>query len=213
MVVRANHRADGIGGHLATSPRPPPSTRSGSTTSSAARTPASATSVLPGPRRTGIYARPSSRAGCPRPSSTTSAGARRCPGRVGGLSSYPHRVSCPTLGIPDGLDGARAHQRHLPGALQPLPLQPPPGDTRALGSGHSSATGSVTSPRRSAPSRWPPASSSTTSPSWSTATCSASTAGSRQRQDHPGARGHVPWRGVECHQGGLGLALGRAAGP
>ncbi len=34
-----------------------------------------------------------------------------------------------------------------------------------------------------------------------------------QRQDHPGARGGVPRRGLERHQGDLGFALGRAAGP
>ena len=35
--------------------------------------------------------------------------------------------------------------------------------------------------------------------------------GARQRQDHPGARGHVPRRRVERHQGDLGFALGRTA--
>ena len=37
--------------------------------------------------------------------------------------------------------------------------------------------------------------------------------GARQRQDHPGARGRVPRRRLERHQGALGLALGPAAGP
>jgi pyruvate dehydrogenase E1 component len=35
--------------------------------------------------------------------------------------------------------------------------------------------------------------------------------GARQRQDHPGARGRVPRRRLERHQGALGLALGSAA--
>ena len=37
--------------------------------------------------------------------------------------------------------------------------------------------------------------------------------GAGQRQDHPGARGHLPGRGLERHQGHLGLEVGRAAGP
>ena len=36
--------------------------------------------------------------------------------------------------------------------------------------------------------------------------------GARQRQDHPGARGQLPWRRVERHQGHLGLQVGRTAG-
>ena len=35
--------------------------------------------------------------------------------------------------------------------------------------------------------------------------------GARQRQDHPGARDQLPRRGLERHQGDLGLALGPAA--
>ena len=35
--------------------------------------------------------------------------------------------------------------------------------------------------------------------------------GARQRQDHPGARGRLPRRRLERHQGDLGLALGSAA--
>ena len=37
--------------------------------------------------------------------------------------------------------------------------------------------------------------------------------GARQRQDHPGARGRVPRRRLERHQGDLGLEVGRAARP
>ena len=36
-------------------------------------------------------------------------------------------------------------------------------------------------------------------------------AGARQRQDHPGARGHLPRRRLERHQADLGLGLGQAA--
>ena len=37
--------------------------------------------------------------------------------------------------------------------------------------------------------------------------------GSRERQDHPGAGGGLPGCGLERHQGHLGLEVGRAAGP
>ena len=37
--------------------------------------------------------------------------------------------------------------------------------------------------------------------------------GPRQRQDHPGARGQLPGRRLERHQGRLGSRVGRAAGP
>ena len=37
--------------------------------------------------------------------------------------------------------------------------------------------------------------------------------GAGQRQDHPGARGDLPRRGLERHQGGLGPRVGRAARP
>ena len=37
--------------------------------------------------------------------------------------------------------------------------------------------------------------------------------GARQRQDHPGARGRLPRRRLERHQGDLGRGLGRAARP
>ena len=35
-------------------------------------------------------------------------------------------------------------------------------------------------------------------------------AGARQRQDRPGARGRLPWRRLERHQGAVGLDLGQA---
>ena len=67
------------------------------------------------------------------------------------------------LGVPHGVDGPRPAQLDLPGPLQPLPRQPPHrrhAATRRCGA--SSATARPTSPRRSARSRSPAASSSTT---------------------------------------------------
>ncbi len=62
------------------------------------------------------------------------------------------------LGVPDGVDGPRADQRHLPGALQPLPPEPrPPRHVRARASGPSWATARRTSRSRSARCMSPPA--------------------------------------------------------
>ena len=67
------------------------------------------------------------------------------------------------LGVPDGLDGPRPDQRHLPGSLQPLPPEPRPArHLRLARAGPSSATARRTSPSRSARSTSPPARASTT---------------------------------------------------
>ena len=141
----------GIGGHLSTYASAPASTRSASTTSSAARTTAA--------RAT----RSSSRA-TPRPASTR-ARSSRAGSRESQLDHFRREVvrgagpvvlSAPAadarlLGVPDRVDGPRADQRHLPGALQPLPARRAASRTpRARGCGRSSATARRTSPRRSA---------------------------------------------------------------
>ena len=129
--------------------RRPRCTRSASTTSSAARaTAATATrcSSRATPRRASTRVR-SSKAASPRSSSTTS-GARSAAGPVVVPAPAPH---ADVLGVPDGVDGARSDQRGVPGALQPLPLQPR--DRRHVEGarcGASSATARSTSPRR-----WP----------------------------------------------------------
>ena len=67
------------------------------------------------------------------------------------------------LGIPHRVDGPGADHGHLPGPVQPLPHRPRHHrPLEASTSGPSWATASATSPRRSAPSRSPRASSSTT---------------------------------------------------
>ena len=67
------------------------------------------------------------------------------------------------LGVPDGVDGPRAPQRHRPGPRRPLPRTPAGSPTRrTAGSGASSATASSTSPRPSVPWAWPAGSTSTT---------------------------------------------------
>ena len=95
-----------------------------------------------------------------------------------GLPSYPHPRSLPDFWefptVSMGLGPITAiYQAHVNRYLQPAP---PRRHQRAAGSGASSATARWTSPSRSARSAWPAASTSTTSSSSSTATCSGSTA-------------------------------------
>ena len=67
------------------------------------------------------------------------------------------------LGVPHGLDGPGPDHGHLPGPVQPLPARTAAcAIPRTARSGPSSATARPTSPRRSAPSPSPRASSSTT---------------------------------------------------
>ena len=70
--------------------------------------------------------------------------------RARGSRSYPHPApDAGVLGVPDGLDGPRPDQRHLPGPLQPLPRRTAACSTRAdsRASGRSSATARPTSPK------------------------------------------------------------------
>ena len=67
------------------------------------------------------------------------------------------------LGVPDGVDGPRAHHVDLPGPLHALPGRSRPGaDRRTARSGRFWATARPTSPRHSARFRSPRAKSSTT---------------------------------------------------
>ena len=164
MVVRANRESEGIGGHISTYAsaatlyevgfnhffRGKDGRRRRRTSSTSRAT----------PRRASTPAR-SSRAGCHR------AAARELPPRAearGRAVVLPAPVAdARLLGVPDRLDGARPDHRDLPGALHPLPRGPRPEGAVRLGrSGRSWATARPTSPRRSAPSRWPRARSSTT---------------------------------------------------
>ena len=167
--------------------------------------------VLPGPRRAGHL-----RARVPRRPADRGP-ARSVPAR--GRRRRPAVVPAPAahaglLGVPDRVDGARPDQRGVPGALQPLPLQPR--DRRHVerdACGASSATASSTSPksmaalsaRRARAPRQPdlrrelqPA--------------TARRSGARQRQGHPGARvdRSAAWGGTSIKVD-LGHGLGRPA--
>ena len=75
----------------------------------------------------------------------------------------PPPLAARLLGVPDGVHGAGPDLGHLPGARQPLPQPAPPRRHLApAGCGASWATARWTSPSRSARSAWPAASTSTT---------------------------------------------------
>ena len=116
------------------------------------------------------------------------------------------------LAVPDRLDGPRAADGDLPGALHEVPLGARDrgrGRPEGLGvhgrrrDGRAGVDGRDLA-RRPREARQPrlrrqlqPA--------------AARRPRARQRQDHPGARDELPRRGLERHQGDLGLQLGHAA--
>ena len=116
------------------------------------------------------------------------------------------------LGVPHGVDGPRPDQLDLPGPLQPLPPQPP--HRR-----HQRVAG-VVLPRRRRVRRARdarldlarrPRAARQPHLGRQLQPAAPRRPGARQRQDHPGARGRVPRRRLERHQGHLGLEVGRAA--
>ena len=118
--------------------------------------------LLPGPRRA-RHLRPRLPRGPPRPRTTSTTSAGRSAAAARPVELPAPAADARLLGVPDGVDGPRPDQRDLPGPVQPLPPQPPARRHQpSRGCGASSATASATSPRRSAPSRWPAGSSSTT---------------------------------------------------
>ena len=163
MVLRANNQFSGIGGHLATYASAATlyevgfnhffQGKDGDRTGDQI--------FYQGHAAPGIYARAFLEGPAERRA------ARQLPARDG-TGRRPLLVPPPTaharlLGVPDGLDGPRADQRGLPGALQPVPPEPRP--RRHLGlraSGPSSVTARPTSPNRSARSTWRPGRASTT---------------------------------------------------
>ena len=213
MVTRANTRTEGIGGHLSTY------------ASSAALYEVGFNHFFRGKADGGFgdqvyfqgHASPGIYARAYVEGRLTEAGARQLPPR--GRRRRPAQLPAPPLaagllGVPDRLHGARADRRHLPGPRQPLPAPAPPRrhqrqpglvlrrrrrDGRArvdrrAGRGRARAPRQPDLRRQLQPA-------------------AARRAGPRQRQDHPGARGRLPWRRLERDQGHLGLALGRAAWP
>ena len=135
------------------------------------------------------------------------------PGRRAAVLPAP-AADAGLLGVPDGVHGPRAAERHLPGAVQPLPARPRAArhvavarvgvprrrrDGRAGGARRDRAGGPRGAGQPHLRHQLQPA--------------AARRPGARQRQDHPGARVVLPRRGLERHQGHLGPRLGPAAGP
>ena len=213
MVLRANSRYPGIGGHLATyasaaialrgrlQPLLPGQGRGG-------RGPG----LLPGPRGAGDL-RPRVPRGSPDRGPARPLPAR---GRAGpGAELLP--ASAPDarlLGVPDRLDGDRPDQRHLPGPVQPLPPEPRPEGhlgVAGLGVPRRRRDGRARVDRR-AVARGPRGA---RQPDLRRQLQPAAPGrpGPRQRQDHPGARGPVPRRRLERDQGDLGPRVGRPPRP
>ena len=121
MVVRANSRTDGIGGHLSTYASSASLYEVGFNHFFRGKDDGGAgrPGLLPGPRLAG-HLRPGLRRGpADRGRSWTTSATRWA---AAGLPSYPHpRLDARLLGVPDGVDGPRPAQRHLPGPRQPLP--------------------------------------------------------------------------------------------
>ena len=194
-----------------TPPRPA-STRSASTTSSAARTPTGMGDQVffQGHAAPG-HLRPRLPRGSPeRSRSSTTSGARSCPARAS--RSYPHPRLMPDFWeFPTVSMGLVAAGRHLPGALQPLPppprhqghlAQPRLGLPRRRRDGRAGVAGLAL--HRRARGAGQPGLRRQLQPA------ASRRPGARQRQDHPGAGGRLPRRRLERHQGHLGPRVGRA---
>ena len=132
-----------------------------------------------------------------------------------GLSSYPHpRLMPELLAVPDREHGPRPAGRGLPGALQPLPRRarhrghlerPRVGVPRRRRDGRAGVD-RCAEPRRARGARQPDVRRQLQPPA-------PRRPGARQRQDHPGAGGPLPRRRLARDQGHLGPRVGRPAGP
>ena len=143
--------------------------------------------------------------------------AQRVP--AGALASWRRTAVLPApaadaglLGVPHGVDGARRAQLDLPGQVQPVPAGPR--DPRHL----TLARMGVPRRRRDGRARGArrdragfPRGTGQPHLRHQLQPAAAGRPGARQRQDHPGARGVLPRRGLERDQGHLGPRLGPAA--
>ena len=211
MVSRANRPGGaGVGGHIATYASAASLVRGGVQPLLPRQGPRGVRGpgLLPGPRGAGHL-----RARLPRGAADRDAARRVPPGavaprrRAAVLPAPPAHARL--LGVPDGLHGPRAAERHLPGAVQPLPARPRAArhvalarvgvprrrrDGRARGARRDRARGARGARQPHVRHQLQPA--------------AARRPGARQRQDHPGARVVLPRRGLERDQGRLGPRLG-----
>ena len=213
MVVRANKHADGIGGHLSTFASlgravrgrvQPLLPRQG-------RRPPRRPRLHPGPRRArASTAGRSSRVASTRPSSTGSAEERRSAGPV---ARTPTRGSCPTSGSTrrSRWGSGRSCRSTRPASTSTCTTvaSTTPADVAGVvlprrRRGRRARDAGLDLPGRSRAARQPDL-------GRQLQPAAARRPGARQRQDHPGARGDLPRRRLERHQGRVGRPLGRAA--
>ena len=117
------------------------------------------------------------------------------------------------LGVPHRLDGPGPPQRHLPGAVQPLPARPRhQGHLRParVGVPRRRRDGRARVAGRDRPGR--PRGARQPHVRHQLQPAAPRRPGARQRQDHPGDGVVLPRRRLERHQGDLGPRVGRAAG-
>ena len=148
MVDRANHRFEGLGGHLSTYASAAALYEVGFNHFFRGKADGGAGDQIffQGHAAPGIYARVHRR-------TAHRGAARQLP--QGDDRSRAAELPAPAaharlLGVPHRLDGTRAAVRGLPGSLQPLPAEPPARRHEPRACGASSATARWTSPRR-----WP----------------------------------------------------------
>ena len=214
MVVKANKQADGIGGHLATFASSAALYEVGLqlVLAGQGRRAARRRRLHPGPRRA-RHLRPGLPRGPPRRGA-----ARPLPPRDRrrpACRSYPHpRLmpdfwEYPTVSMGLGSDQRRS-TRPASTATCTTASSTTPAETRVwcfVGDGETDEpeTLGVDRPRRPRAARQPDL-------GRQLQPAAPRRPGARQRQDHPGARGGLPRRRLERHQGHLGLEVGRAAG-
>ena len=212
MVVRANKPDDGIGGHISTLRLGGDALRGRlqPLLPGQGRRPRRRHHLLPGPRGARhLRARVSRRPAVGR-------AARELPPRAAAgrraLVVSASVADAGLLGVPDGVDGPRPDHGDLPGALHALPR----------GSRAEDAVGleGLGVPRRRRDRRARIARRDHAGVAREARQpdlrhqlqpAAARRSGARQRPDHPGARGDLPRRRLERHQGDLGQRVGSAA--
>ena len=210
MVVRANKHADGIGGHLATFASSAALYEVGFNHFFRGKDDGLAGDHIyfQGHAAPGIYARAFLEG---RLTEEQLDHFRREVGGGGPLLVPAPAADARLLGVPHRVDGPRPALLDLPRPLQQVPPQPP-------ARGHQRVAGVVLHRRRRVRrardarldlarrprgARQPHLGRQLQPPA-------PRRPGARQRQDHPGARGRVPRRRLERHQGRVGRQVGRA---
>ena len=169
--------------------------------------------LLPGPRRA-RHLRPRLPGG-----PAHRAAAQRLPAGAVAPRRRPAVLPAPAahaglLGVPDRLDGPRRHQRGLPGPVQPVPAGPGAQGHQPLarlGVPRRRRDRRARGTRRDQPGR--PRGARQPHLRHQLQPAAPRRPGPRQRQDHPGARGHVPRRRLERDQGRSGAGTGTRCWP